>query len=48
VGTQPRSVFFTRGHSFRFHRSIRSSSRSRALRSGFWWLHPRFRMRRPM
>ena len=36
VGTQPRSVFFTRGQFLRFHRSIFSSSRSRALRSGFW------------
>ena len=36
VGTQPRSVFFTRGQSFRFQRSMRSSSRSRARRSGFW------------
>jgi len=36
VGTQPRSVFFTRGQSFRFQRSMRTSSRSRARRSGFW------------
>jgi len=36
AGTQPRSVFFTRGQSFRFQRSMRSSSRSRARRSGFW------------
>jgi hypothetical protein len=35
VGTQPRSVFFTLGQCFRFHRSIFSSSRSKALRSGF-------------
>ena len=35
VGTQPRSVFFTRGQFLRFHRSIFSSSRSKALRSGF-------------
>ena len=35
VGTQPRSVFFTRSQSLRFHRSIFSSSRSRARRSGF-------------
>ncbi len=34
VGTQPRSVFFTRTQSFRFQRSIFSSSRSRARRSG--------------
>lgn len=36
VGTQPRSVFFRRGQSLRFQRSIASSSRSRARRSGFW------------
>lgn len=36
VGTQPRSVFFTRGQFLRFHRSIFSSSRSKARRSGFW------------
>ncbi len=35
VGTQPRSVFFTRGQFLRFHRSIFSSSRSKARRSGF-------------
>ncbi len=35
VGTQPRSVFFTRSQSLRFQRSIVSSSRSRARRSGF-------------
>jgi hypothetical protein len=35
VGTQPTSVFFTRGQSFRFQRSICSSSRSTARRSGF-------------
>lgn len=35
VGAQPRSVFFTRGHSFRFQRSIASSSRSTARFSGF-------------
>ena len=35
VGTQPRSVFFTRGQSLRFQRSMASSSRSRARRSGF-------------
>lgn len=40
VGAQPRGVFFTRGHSLRFQRSIFASSRSRARRSGFWWLHP--------
>ncbi len=36
VGTQPRSVFFTRGQFFRFQRSIASSFRSSARRSGFW------------
>ena len=36
VGTQPRSVFFTRGQFVRFQRSITSSFRSRARRSGFW------------
>jgi hypothetical protein len=35
VGTQPRSVFFTRGQSLRFQRSMTSSSRSTARRSGF-------------
>jgi hypothetical protein len=36
VGTQPRSVFFTRGQFLRFQRSMTSSSRSSARRSGFW------------
>ena len=36
MGAQPRSVFFTRGQSFRFHCSIASSSRSIARFSGFW------------
>jgi len=36
VGTQPRSVFFTRGQSFRFHCSMASSLRSTARVSGFW------------
>jgi len=35
VGAQPSSVFFTRGHSFRFQRSIVSSFRSTARFSGF-------------
>ncbi len=35
VGTQPRSVFFTRGQFVRFQRSMNSSSRSSARRSGF-------------
>lgn len=36
MGAQPHSVFFTRGQSFRFQRSIASSSRSTARFSGFW------------
>jgi len=36
VGTQPRSVFFTLGQVRRFQRSMASSSRSNARRSGFW------------
>lgn len=40
VGTQPRSVFFTRGQSLRFHSSMRASLRSRARLSGFWQLKP--------
>ena len=39
VGAQVQSPLFMRGHSSRFHRSMRSSSRSRARRSGFWQLH---------
>ena len=35
VGAQPRSVFFTRGQSFCFQRSIASSFRSTARFSGF-------------
>ena len=35
VGAQPRSVFFTRGHSFCFQRSIAASFRSTARFSGF-------------
>lgn len=35
VGAQPCGVFFTRGHSRRFHLRIAASSRSRARRSGF-------------
>ncbi len=35
VGTQPRSVFFTRGQFVRFQRSMTSSFRSSARRSGF-------------
>ena len=40
VRTQPRSVFFPRGQSLRFHCSIRASSRSSARLSGFWQLKP--------
>ena len=40
MGAQPFGVFFTRGHTVRFHSAIRSSSRSMARRSGFWWLQP--------
>ncbi len=36
VGTQPRSVFFTLGQVRRVQRSMASSSRSNARRSGFW------------
>jgi hypothetical protein len=36
MGRQPPGVFFTRAHRSRFHRSMASSSRSRARRSGFW------------
>lgn len=47
VGTQPRSVFFTRGQSRRFHLVMRASSRWRARASGFWWLHPSVCISRP-
>jgi hypothetical protein len=40
VGCQPCGVFFTRGHSDRFHSVMAASFRSTARRSGFWWLHP--------
>jgi hypothetical protein len=36
VGAQPCGVFFTRGQSFRFQRSMAPSSRSKARPSGFW------------
>jgi len=35
MGTQPDSVFFIRGHCFRFHSSMACSSRWRARFSGF-------------
>lgn len=38
MGCQPRRVFFTAGQTDRFHSSIACSSRSTALRSGFWGL----------
>jgi len=47
VGAQPRSVFFTRGQSCRFQRSMAPSSRSAARVSGFWWLQPRLCINRP-
>lgn len=47
VGTQPRGFFFMRGHASFFQRSIRSSSRSSARRSGFCTLHPKPWRRRP-
>lgn len=47
VGAQPRGFFFTRGHRVRFQRSIAASSRSTARRSGFWWLQPSWRIKRP-
>ena len=48
VGAQPRSVFFMRGQSFPFQRSMASSFRSRARRSGFCTLQPRLCSRRPI
>lgn len=47
VGAQPPGVFFTRGQSFRFQRSMAPSSRSTARRSGFCGLHPSRCIRRP-
>src|SRR5574341_661683 len=47
VGAQPRGVFFTRGHSARFHRAMAASSRSRARRSGFCGVQPRAWRSRP-
>ena len=47
VGTQPRGVFFTAGQVSRFQRSIASSSRSSARRSGFWQLQPSDLIKRP-
>lgn len=47
VGTQPRGFFLMRGHASRFQRSIASSLRSKARRSGFWWLKPSVWSSRP-
>jgi hypothetical protein len=47
VGAQPRSVFFTRGQSFFFQRSILDSFRSKARRSGFWGLQRKLCINRP-
>jgi hypothetical protein len=46
VGTQPCSVFFIRRHSSCFQRSISSSFRSNARRSGFWGVHPKLCIKR--
>lgn len=47
VSTQPRGFFLMRGHSCFFQRSIASSFRSRARRSGFWCVKPRAWSSRP-
>ena len=47
AGAQPGSFFLIRGQARCFHRAIASSSRSRARRSGFWWLQPRRCRSRP-
>jgi hypothetical protein len=47
VGTQPRGVFFSRGHSCRTKRRMAVSSRSRARLRGFWWLQPSRCISRP-
>src|SRR5688572_6103619 len=47
VGTQPRDFFLMRDHSSRFQRSIASSLRSRARRSGFWCVKPSACSKRP-
>jgi hypothetical protein len=48
MGTQPRSVFLIRGQSSCFQRWIAFSSRSRARRSGFWGLHFKRCIKRPI
>ena len=40
VGPQPRGVFFTRGQTACFQAAMAASLRSRARRSGVWWLQP--------
>jgi hypothetical protein len=40
MGRQPCGVFFTRGQTEPFHAAMAASSRSRARRSGVWWLQP--------
>ena len=40
VGPQPCGVCFTRGQTDCFQTAMAASSRSRARRSGFWWLQP--------
>jgi hypothetical protein len=47
VGTQPRGVFFSLGHSCRTKRRMAVSSRSRARLRGFWWLQPSRCISRP-
>jgi hypothetical protein len=48
IGAQPRSVFFTCGHFVRFHCSIALSSCCQGRFFGFWQLHRRPIMMRPM
>lgn len=48
MGAQPPGLFFIRGQSFCFHPAMASSSRSIARRSGFWWLHFRLCIKRPI
>ena len=47
MGPQPRSVFFTRGHSTRFQCAMAASSRSSARVSGFCGVHSSWCRRRP-
>lgn len=48
MGTQPCGVFFMRGHSSFFQRSISFSFRSSARRSGFCGVHPKLCIKRPI